>query len=109
MAKAALVGHAREMILQGPLQPVGAVADPQVCGGLGDAFAGELAQEGLPGVDPCAFSSLPMHDCPVPIGPHAKRAAYHPLLLALDRATTTLGIEAARARGIGDRDPHAID
>ena len=50
-----------------------------------------------------------MHDFPVPIGQHAKRAEHHPLLLALDRATPALGIEAALARWIGNLNPHAID
>jgi hypothetical protein len=72
-------------------------------------FEVELAKECLPGVGPFAFRYLPMHDVPVPIGPHVKRAEHHPLLLALDRATTALGIEAALARGIGDLDLHAID
>jgi len=106
---AALVGHALEMRIQGTLQPVGAVTDHSVCGGLGDSCAVELAKACLPGVGPFAFRYLPMHDCPVPIGPHATCAEPHPLLFALDRATPALGIEAALARGRGNLNPQAID
>ena len=81
----------------------------KVRGGLCDALEVEFAKERFPGVRPFALRDLPMHDFPVPIGPHAKRAQDHPLLLALDGATTALGIVAVLARGIGDLDPHTID
>ena len=109
MEHAALGGHARARMLQGTLQPVGAVADHQVCGGLGAACEGERAQACLPGVGPFAFRSLPMPDVPGPSGPPAQRAAHPPRLLALARATTARGIAAARARGRGALDPHALD
>src|SRR5215813_5271557 len=87
MKDAALVSNAIEMIIQGTLQPVGAVADHLVGGRHCDALALEFAKERLPGVGPFALRHLPMHDFPMPIGPHAKCAQDHPLLLALDGAT----------------------
>src|SRR5262249_17779425 len=78
-------------------------------GGLCDALKVELAKERLPGVSPFALSHLPMHDFPVPIGPHAQCAQYHPLLLALDGATTALSIVAVLPPGQGRLDPHALD
>src|SRR4030095_1914088 len=72
-------------------------------------LAVEFAKERRPGISPFALRHLPMHDFPVPIGPHTKRTQYYPLLLALDRATPALGIVAILPRGLGDLDPHAID
>ena len=57
-----------------------------------------------------ARRDLPVHDFPMPIGPHAQRAQDHPLLLTLDRAATGPGhLSVVLARGIGDLDPHTID
>jgi|SRR5262245_33969493 len=104
-----LAGHALEMMGQGTLQAVGAVADHQSRGGFGEALAVECAKERRPGLSPFALRPLPMHACPVPIGPHTKRTQYDPRLLALDRAPPALGLVALLPRGLGDLDPQAID
>ena len=109
MEDAALVCHAVEMILQGALKPLGAVADYQGRRRLCDAFQIQLPKERLPGVGRFARCTLPMHDFPRPIGPYPECAQYHPLLLALARAASAPRIFADLASGIGNLDPHAID
>src|SRR5262249_61643860 len=53
--------------------------------------------------------NLPVHDFPVAIRPHPKRAEHDAFLLALHSSTTSLTVHGHLPAWIGDVDPHAID